>query len=39
MNGSYAIVAFVCSPDALSSVSLHRFGAAHQPSLRSWWTM
>jgi hypothetical protein len=33
------IVALVCSPLTLGSVSLHRFGAAHQPSLRSLRTM
>src|SRR5262249_38303685 len=30
---------FACSPDALLSVSLHRFDAGHQPSLRSQRTM
>jgi hypothetical protein len=29
----------LCSPQVLGSVSRSSFGAAHQPSLRSWWTM
>src|SRR6516225_10180356 len=40
LDGCFSVVnSDACPPDSPRPVSLHHFGAAHQPSLRSSWTM